>query len=207
MLIVFEGVDCTGKTTLTKWLQQKLFDLYPQDKIITTMQPTTSGQYRSSLEKMKLGKNGDPTRELEAFLSDRQDNLQNLIRPALKAQKIVICDRFFYSSLVYQGELHNRNFQDIIKIHKQQGLWQEPDVVIFLNPPLEKLRELLIVKCKQKNNFDILAKDNLEKLKVSYEKIFQYFRQKQQPIIEIIDHELPAIKKNLWKQLVPLLPL
>ncbi len=85
-------------------------------------------------------KNRLPT-EAEAllFAADRIEHMQNEIAPALAEDKIVICDRYIYSSLAYQGSTGLS--LDWIKTINARAL--EPDFSIFIDVPAERVLERL----------------------------------------------------------------
>lgn len=102
-LIVFEGTDGTGKTTQRDLLAHYLISLgYP---VVTTREPTT-GPY--GLKIRDLYKHRDRysrDEELELFLADRRQHVTDFIKPSLLAGKIILCDRYYFSTAAYQGAL------------------------------------------------------------------------------------------------------
>lgn len=100
MLIVFEGIDGTGKSTqvaaLADWLRQLGRD------VVTSREPTDGAwgsRLRSSADTGRLSAED----ELDYFLKDRQQHVHELIRPALEAGQDVILDRYYFSTMAYQG--------------------------------------------------------------------------------------------------------
>jgi dTMP kinase len=101
LLIVFEGIDGTGKSTqmslLARYLRKKGF------AVIETREPT-NGQFGQQIRALYTNRKGvSPEQELELFLADRQEHVQNVLTPALQEGKIVLCDRYFLSTAAYQG--------------------------------------------------------------------------------------------------------
>jgi len=114
LLIVFEGIDGTGKSTQLDLLAQYLSDNnYP---VITTREPT-EGQYGLRIRELYINRDSiSKEEELELFLDDRREHVEQLIQPALSEGKIILCDRYFLSTAAYQGaagfdpqEILNRN--------------------------------------------------------------------------------------------------
>ena len=108
MFIVLEGIDGAGKSTqakmLAKWFENKGYE------VVLTKEPTDTA-FGKLIRRLVLtgGKEGiiDGARiskEAEAllFAADRAEHVKKLIEPSLKAGKVVISDRYFYSSLAYQ---------------------------------------------------------------------------------------------------------
>lgn len=101
--VTFEGPEGSGKTTQMNLLGEKL----REDKIpyITTREPGGS-KLTTHLRRWILDELGYALTfeaELFLFLADRAQHVQEVILPALRAGKIVLCDRFTDSTLAYQG--------------------------------------------------------------------------------------------------------
>jgi dTMP kinase len=101
LLIVFEGIDGTGKSTqmslLARYLRGKGF------AVIETREPT-NGQFGQQIRALYTNRSGvSPEQELELFLADRREHVDSVLTPALQEGKIVLCDRYFLSTAAYQG--------------------------------------------------------------------------------------------------------
>ena len=107
MFITFEGGEGSGKSTQVKLLYKYLLkNNYP---VIVTREPggTQIGeQLRTILLQGNTNKMNTFTEAL-MFLAARSDHWKKIIKPALDNNKIVICDRFHDSTLVYQGICNN----------------------------------------------------------------------------------------------------
>ncbi|MFZ4630013.1 MAG: dTMP kinase, partial [Blastocatellia bacterium] len=102
-LITVEGIDGCGKTTQLQLLASYCRSLGVE--VVVTREPggTDLGvQLRSVLLGGDPG-SVDPLAELLLYAADRAQHVQRLIRPALEAGKIVLCDRYVDASLAYQG--------------------------------------------------------------------------------------------------------
>ncbi len=124
--IAVEGIDGAGKTTLCNSLKRELqrrgYD------VVLTREPT-SGRYGLKLrEKIKTG-NLTPQEERDLFLKDRKEHVKKVIKPSLDSGRIVISDRYYYSTCAYQGA---RGF-DPWKICKENSIFPKPDLVILLD--------------------------------------------------------------------------
>jgi dTMP kinase len=101
LLIVFEGIDGTGKST-----QMSLLATALKEKglaVVETREPT-NGLFGQQIRALYTHRNGvSREQELELFLADRREHVQNLLVPALQEGKIVLCDRYFLSTAAYQG--------------------------------------------------------------------------------------------------------
>lgn len=102
VFIVFEGIDGSGKSTHVNLLSKELID--KNYKVLTTSEPTKGwvGSFIRKYSKRK-GKRLPPETEALLFAADRYEHVKDLIIPALKKRRIVISDRYVYSSIAYQG--------------------------------------------------------------------------------------------------------
>lgn len=101
VLIVFEGIDGTGKSTQLELLHS--FLAKEGYTVIATREPT-NGHFGKQIRALYKNRSSvSIEKELELFLADRKEHVDTLISPALTAGKIVLCDRYFLSTAAYQG--------------------------------------------------------------------------------------------------------
>jgi dTMP kinase len=100
ILIAVEGIDGAGKTTQVKKLKQSLRSA--GESVVSSKEPTT-GQWGSILRRSAQTGRLSLPEELETFIKDRTEHVAQLIQPNLNAGAIVILDRYFYSTIAYQG--------------------------------------------------------------------------------------------------------
>jgi dTMP kinase len=101
LLIVFEGLDGSGKTTQLSWLAERLRSA--RHPVVTTREPT-DGAYGRRIRAMAKGHERlAPEEELRWFLEDRREHVSDLIAPALARGEIVLSDRYYLSTVAYQG--------------------------------------------------------------------------------------------------------
>jgi dTMP kinase len=100
-LIVFEGIDGTGKTTQLQLLAEVLKDRgFP---VVSTKEPT-EGHFGQRIRRLYQNRESISRRqELELFINDRREHVRELLAPAVLAGKIVLCDRYVLSTVAYQG--------------------------------------------------------------------------------------------------------
>jgi dTMP kinase len=127
-LIVFEGIDGAGKSTqaeiLMKTLRQKGFS------VVYFREPSEGKWGREIKKKAAHPDSLSPEEELELFLKDRKENVEKNLKPALREKKIVILDRYYFSTIAYQGA--KGIDQERIK-RMNEGFVVEPDLVFFLD--------------------------------------------------------------------------
>ncbi len=131
MLITFEGMDKSGKTT-----QIKLLSDYLKEKghdVVVTREPggTKVGEIIREILLNKNNEISDRT-ELLLYLASRSQNTKNVIIPALKKNKIVICDRYIDSSIVYQGFGRGINIETIKLMNNFATYEIKPDITFVM---------------------------------------------------------------------------
>lgn len=100
LLIAIDGIDGAGKTTqvdaITSHLEQA-------GLAVRRSKEPTNGTWGAKLRQSASGERLSLDDELEFFINDRREHVANLILPALQDGDVVILDRYFYSTLAYQG--------------------------------------------------------------------------------------------------------
>ncbi|MGJ8594751.1 dTMP kinase [Sulfitobacter sp.] len=140
LFISFEGIDGSGKSTQVTRLAEYL--RRSGREVVVTREP---GGSDGAEEIRALVLQGDPDRwsaetEILLFTAARRDHLERLIRPALAAGKIVICDRFADSTRMYQGLSRGDLRGTVDKLHDLM-IGVEPDLTILIDmDPIEGLK-------------------------------------------------------------------
>ncbi len=131
LFIVFEGIDGCGKSTQVELLATRL--RRRGEKVITLSEPT-AGRWGQKIKEAARQKDSlSPAEELELFIKDRKEDIRNNIKPALESGQIVVLDRYFYSTLAYQGA-RGLAQDEIRSKHKQFIL--KPDIVFIIDVPV-----------------------------------------------------------------------
>jgi dTMP kinase len=137
IFMVIEGLDGSGKTTQAVLLAEKLSKNHP---VMLTAEPSR-GKIGTFIRDCCLYEQTRLPTEAEAllFAADRIEHMQKEIKPALNEGKLVICDRYVYSSLAYQGSAGLS--LDWIKTINARAL--QPDFSLFLDVSPERVLERL----------------------------------------------------------------
>lgn len=138
LFITFEGIEGSGKSTQSKKLQE--FFLQNKIESILTREPggcEIAEQIRKILLDEKFN-NMQTVTEILLNFSARLEHVEQVIKPALKQGKVVICDRFFDSTYAYQGSAHGVDFSVIEKIHKITLNDFEPDITFLIDVDVEQ---------------------------------------------------------------------
>jgi dTMP kinase len=166
VLIVFDGIDGTGKTTQAKrllgTLKKKDFDA------VYFREPSDSQWGREIKRKAALAGSLSSEEELDLFQKDRKENVARNLKPALEQDKIVLLDRYYYSTIAYQGA-RGINPSMIQKMNEEFAV--KPDLVFILDiPPREGLKR--IEKDRREKDLLFEQEDYLEKVR----EIFKSFK-------------------------------
>jgi len=126
LLIVFEGIDGTGKTTQIVALTEYLRGLGRE--VVMTREPT-DGPYGKRIRQLYVDRSlCNPKEEMELFVNDRRQHVAEVIAPALADGKIVLSDRYYFSTVAYQGA----NGCDPDEIFAANDFAPRPDLMILL---------------------------------------------------------------------------
>ncbi|WP_049382116.1 dTMP kinase [Staphylococcus hominis] len=149
--ITFEGPEGSGKTTVLNQINKLLSENY---NVISTREPggvSTGEEIRNILLD---GENIDMRTEALLFAASRREHLVEKVIPALKNNKVVLCDRYIDSSLAYQGYARGIGIEEVKKINEFaiNGLY--PDLTIYLDIDAEVGRERILKNQRSQNRLD-----------------------------------------------------
>lgn len=138
MLITFEGIEGCGKSTQAKLLHEFLVG-NGRDAVLTR-EPGWGrmGELIRTLILEERELELDPVTELCLFCADRAQHVKDFISPSLKDGKVVICDRYFDSTVVYQGYGRKLDMRFVNKIAAASALGVIPELTFLLNLPVRK---------------------------------------------------------------------
>jgi dTMP kinase len=183
VFITFEGIDGVGKSTQLDLLESYL--VAKGHEVIRTLEPggTELGQ---EIRHLLLHRKGDVAPRSEALLyaADRAHHVATKIRPALAEGKVVLSDRYFDSSVAYQGAARELNVDEVRDI----SLWAVggllPDLTILLDLPAD-------VAIQRRNKTGV-EPDRLEKEQVDFFERArdEYLRRASEPRFLIVDASL-----------------
>ena len=186
MLINLEGIDGCGKSTQSQFLMDKFEN--DNEKTILLKEPT-NGKYGQKLWDMLSGKIEATTDEiLELFVLDRRDHVNEKIKPALDDGKIVLMDRYYYSTMAYQAAAGI----DVNRIRKDNEFAPKPDIVLIFDLPAD----LAMNRVRGHSVADVFEKEeHLEKVRKAYQDL------EDDPLVRIVDatRTPEAIFEEVWK--------
>ena len=131
LFIVLEGGDGTGKSTQAKLIKEYIETEYSKE-VVLTREPG-GVDTAEMIREIILNQEIDAITEALLFASARREHLVKKVIPALKENKIVICDRFLYSSLAYQGYARKIGIENVYNINLYAIEDCFPDLTIMLD--------------------------------------------------------------------------
>ena len=179
LFIAIEGLDGSGGTTqsrlLKEWLEQNGHNVH------LTREPSEGpvGKFiKSSLlsnaQERPLGENIFPY----LFAADRQDHLDNEIFPALKEGKFVVTDRYYHSSLAYQGLTLGIPF-----VANINSVFRKPDLTLILWLQPEVSFERIKMRGAPVERYETL--DHLRSIEEAYKSVLAHCRAQGENIIRV----------------------
>ena len=177
-LISIEGIDGCGKSThtrlLARWLRARGY------KVVVTDEPT-NGPIGRIIKRILRGELKVPVAaEALLFAADRLHHLDKLILPAMRAGKIVITERYTYSSLAYQSA-RGLNLQWIARINEKA---LRPDMAVLIDVPAE----IALRRIKGARELDTFERD----LKLQQKVRTNYLRVSRKGGAKILNGNRPA---------------
>ncbi|UCG03423.1 MAG: dTMP kinase [Candidatus Heimdallarchaeota archaeon] len=154
VMIVFEGIDGSGKTTQILKVAESLKE--HSYEVTVTHEPNHNSKWGQLIQnKVKRHREEvTPETELEWYLKDRKWDLETNILPALEKNHIVLVDRYYLSSAAYQGALKTFTPEYVLQ---RNSFAQKPDLWIILDVPVPLGQKRLRIRDKKD------TKDQLEK--------------------------------------------
>ncbi len=167
LLIALEGIDGTGKSTQLALLADFLRE--QGCEVVQTREPT-DGEYGRRIRALYQDRGQcTPEEELELFIRDRRQHVRDCIEPALAAGRIVLTDRYYFSTAAYQGAAGC----DPEQVFAANSFAPEPDLVLLLTmEPEQSLARIRKLRKDIPNDFEQI--DQLRKVA----RLFASFRHK-----------------------------
>jgi dTMP kinase len=176
--ICFEGVEGSGKSTQAKLLY-KFIKKNITKNVILTREPGGT-LFSEKIRNLILDKKTNISTLTEFFLlmAARNEHIISKINFYLKKNFIIICDRFFYSTLAYQHYLEDTDKKFIFNIQKKIYKKIHPDLtfLIDLNNKESKIR--ISNRSKKTNRFDKLSSYHFNKIRNGFIKISKTYKNK-----------------------------
>jgi dTMP kinase len=127
-LVVLEGIDGTGKSTQARALLRRL---RAAGVPAARFREPSRGRWGREIRRLaRTAGSVTPEEELELFVKDRRENVERNLKPALAAGKVVVLDRYYFSTVAYQGA----KGLDPVRIRRlNERFAPRPDLVFILD--------------------------------------------------------------------------
>lgn len=165
MFITFEGIDGSGKTTQSELLANYFKQIHGENNVVLTREPGGT-DFAEKIRGSLLKDNIDPISELLLLTSMRYEHMKELILPALKEGKTVICDRFIDSTIAYQGYGLGVDLSLIRDLHKLVKI-KYPDITFILDIDVQ----VGLSRAKDKNKYEEMDVDFYNKVRKGFQDI------------------------------------
>ena len=201
LFITFEGGEGCGKSTQSRLLLKKLEQ--QNVPVVLTHEPggTVLGNELRKTLKRRRDSSISPQAELFLLAASRAQLVTEVIRPALKEGKVVLCDRFTHSTMVYQGYGRGLDFTAIQMVNNMATRYLNPDLIILLDISPE---QGLARKQSLKDRFELEDLSFHRRVKEGYVKMAAAEPDRWL----VIDASLPKgkIAEIIWDRVSRLLP-
>ena len=154
MFITFEGIEGSGKSTQCRLLKEHLES--KGRKVTVTREPGW-GAMGKVIRHLILDEKEleiHPLTELYLFCADRVQHVKDFITPRIKDGEVVICDRYFDSTIVYQGYGRQLDLYMVKKLAEASTLSLVPDITFLLNLPVREGLMRLDLRDETTNRMD-----------------------------------------------------
>ncbi len=156
LFITFEGGEGSGKTTLIKALGKKLEEMNIGYMVTREPGGSTIAEEIRNIILDKKNTMMDPRTEALLYAASRRQHLAEIVLPALKEGKLVLCDRYLDSSLAYQGYARGIGIDEVYAINEFAIDETMPDLTFFLNlKPEDGLRRIALHRSDEVNRLDL----------------------------------------------------
>ena len=188
--IVIEGLDGAGTTTQTRRVAEMLRDR--GQPTVTSCEPSRGPvgtlirqmlSLRITVPDLKGGHRpvGRETLAL-LFAADRLDHLEAEVEPTLAVGKAAISDRYYHSSLVYQGDVDEDDSVDYGWVRRINERARVPDLTVFLEAPVELCLERLADR-ERREIYE--SRRKLARLEKRYDEVMSFLEKEGQPVLRL----------------------
>jgi dTMP kinase len=197
MLITFEGLDYSGKSTQVKMLSDRI--TLQGHRVLVLREPGGT-EIGEKIRKILLDKENislTDASELFLFSASRSQLVKEVILPALEGKMTVICDRYDDSTTAYQGYGRSIDLAAITAINKFATGGLEPDLTFFLDIPIREIEKRI---ARAKANRDRMESNDIgfyERVRNGYLAIAQ-----QQPRYRVLDglKSIDDLHDKVWQE-------
>jgi dTMP kinase len=181
VFITVEGGDGAGKSTFIKNLVEYFISNFEIQPYLTREPGGTEISEKIRALILDPAHKMHPLTELFLYEAARTEHVEKVIRPKLKENELIICDRFIHSSLAFQGEARNLGFELVANLNAIATSNLNPDLVIWLKLDPKIAKERIKNRSETPNRLDL--EDNNFHEKVAQGFLKAYEREKERFLI------------------------
>ncbi len=167
-LIVFEGVEGSGKTTQVEstyhWIKSQLND----QEILITRQPGGTNLGGELRQMLLYGSNILSRTELFLYAADRCQHVEEFLKPKLAQNAVILCDRYTDSTIAYQGYGRGLDLELISTLNELATMGLKSDLTLWLDIDVE----IGLERSRQRGKLDRIETANLDfhkRVQIGYE--------------------------------------
>ncbi len=202
IFITFEGIDGSGKTTQLRMLAERLRDAGRE--VIEAVEPGGTEIGRQIRAILLDGRNTQltPRAELLLYFASRAQNVEEVIRPALAAGKIILCDRFTDSTLVYQGCGRGLGGDVVLALDRIACQGLQPDLTVLvdidLDESLRRARGRNVSTASSETRLDDESREFHKRVRDAYLALAQ--REAQRFVVIDGAAGIEEVSERIWKE-------
>lgn len=168
MLITFEGIDGSGKSTLIKLVGEYLHS--KNYEYIITQEP-----FNLTIRDMIKSGSFNFYAELALFMADRAQHIEKIIMPNISKRTIVLCDRYIDSTIAYQFGGNGLDLNFINSLNKAFTFGIKPSRTYYLDLPVsEAMKRIAIRKNKDYDKYDKQSYEFYSNIQVGYKQAIRF---------------------------------
>ncbi|MCX6820946.1 MAG: dTMP kinase [Candidatus Aenigmarchaeota archaeon] len=171
--VAFEGLDGSGTTTQSKLLAEFLRS--EGVAVVLTKEPTEGFVGKRIRAVLRKQATATPLELQQMFVADRREHMGNLVEPALKSGKVVITDRYMFSTLAFGGL-----GVDMEKLRAMNSAFRVPEMTFIIDVPpdtaLDRVHGRLAQSGKRREDAELFEEDGkLERVRANYLRVAKLY--------------------------------
>ncbi len=199
VFITFEGTEGAGKSTQINLLAQRLQSVGRKVRLLREPGSTTIGEeIRHTLQHSAQNRAMTPEAELLLINASRAQLVREVIRPSLEAGEIVVCDRFYDSTVAYQGYGRGLELALVHQIIDFAVGSTRPNLTLFLHVPLSVSEQRRETRAGVRDRFEEAGREFFEKVEAG----FLALAKADPKRVKYIDatQSVETVQSEIWKQ-------
>jgi dTMP kinase len=205
LFITFEGTEGGGKSTQIARLAERLSGLKLKVRLLREPGGTPIGEeIRHTLKHSASNHAMTPEAELLLMNASRAQLVREVIRPALTAGEVVLCDRFYDSTVAYQGygrQLDLPRVRSVIQFAVGETI---PNLTLLLRVPIEVSEARRVARgAAERDRFEEADREFFRRVEEGYDAIARSEPQR----VKVIDatRDIEQVAAEIWREVEPLL--